>query len=67
MRYLLCRSLESGTCLTYGPSGVTNGLINVAMQEIFEMARESDIDGSRTVGVITKCDMVADTTEVGET
>ena len=48
-------------------SGVTNGLVNVATQAVFEMARKVDTDGSRTVGVITKCDMVADTTEVGKT
>ncbi|KAH0551629.1 hypothetical protein GP486_007153 [Trichoglossum hirsutum] len=44
--------------------GVTNGLVNVATQAVFEMARKVDADGSRTVGVITKCDMVADTTEI---
>jgi hypothetical protein len=31
------------------------------------MAREADKYGSRTVGVVTKCDMIVDTTEVGET
>ncbi|KAI9760933.1 MAG: hypothetical protein M1840_002175 [Geoglossum simile] len=44
--------------------GVTNGLVNVATQEIFQIARESDTEGLRTVGVITKCDMIGDTTEV---
>ncbi|KAI9769296.1 MAG: hypothetical protein M1839_003773 [Geoglossum umbratile] len=44
--------------------GVANGLVNIATQEIFEMAGECDGDGSRTVGVITRCDMVTDTTEI---
>ncbi|KAH0558671.1 hypothetical protein GP486_004679 [Trichoglossum hirsutum] len=42
---------------------VANGLANAATQEIFEMARGYDEDGLRTVGVITKCDMVADAAE----
>ncbi|KAH0541847.1 hypothetical protein FGG08_003731 [Glutinoglossum americanum] len=44
--------------------GVMHGFSNVATQEIFEMARETDPHGLRTVGVITKCDIVSDTTEI---
>lgn len=30
--------------------------VNISNQEVFRLAREADKDGSRTVGVITKCD-----------
>lgn len=30
--------------------------VNLSNQEVFRLAREADKDGSRTVGVITKCD-----------
>ena len=31
---------------------------NIANQEVFQLAREADADGKRTVGIITKCDLV---------
>jgi hypothetical protein len=30
--------------------------VNISNQEVFRLARRYDTDGSRTVGVITKCD-----------
>jgi hypothetical protein len=30
--------------------------VNLSNQEVFRLAREADKDGSRTVGIITKCD-----------
>lgn len=35
-----------------------DGRVNFANQGVFKMAREADPDGNRTVGVITKCDVV---------
>ncbi|PWW75868.1 P-loop containing nucleoside triphosphate hydrolase protein [Tuber magnatum] len=35
---------------------VMDGRNNLANQEVFRMARAADPDGSRTVGVVTKCD-----------
>ena len=31
---------------------------NFAMQQVFDLARDADPEGIRTVGVITKCDAV---------
>ncbi|KAF3177712.1 hypothetical protein EYR41_008654 [Orbilia oligospora] len=37
---------------------VMDGRNNLAIQEVFKMARTADPEGRRTVGVITKCDVV---------
>ena len=39
---------------------VCNALSNLANQEVFQLTRDADPDGQRTVGVITKCDVVAE-------
>ncbi|EXJ75418.1 uncharacterized protein A1O5_02114 [Cladophialophora psammophila CBS 110553] len=44
---------------------VMDGSNNLAMQEVFERARGVDPRGYRTVGIITKCDLVQRGDEVG--
>jgi len=39
-----------------GVRAVMDGRNNLANQEVFRMARAADPTGSRTVGVVTKCD-----------
>jgi len=39
-----------------GARAVMDGRNNLANQEVFRMARAADATGSRTVGVVTKCD-----------
>lgn len=42
-----------------------DGRNNLANQEVFRMARTADPTGSRTVGVVTKCDALQPGEELG--
>ncbi|KAL9090190.1 MAG: hypothetical protein Q9159_002089 [Coniocarpon cinnabarinum] len=39
--------------------GVCSAISNLATQEVFQLARQADPNGQRTVGIVTKCDAVA--------
>lgn len=42
-----------------------DGRNNLANQEVFRMAKATDPSGSRTVGVVTKCDALQSGEELG--
>lgn len=42
-----------------------DALTNLANQEVFYMARAADPEGTRTVGIITKCDVLQSGDEQG--
>lgn len=42
-----------------------DGRNNLANQEVFRMAKSADPTGSRTVGVVTKCDALQPGEELG--
>jgi hypothetical protein len=42
-----------------------DGRNNLANQEVFRMAKAADPNGSRTVGVVTKCDALQPGEELG--
>lgn len=44
---------------------IMDGRNNLANQEVFRMAKAADPTGSRTVGVVTKCDALQPGEELG--
>lgn len=49
--------LRQASCVASGPTDLAN-------QGVFDMASETDPEGKRTVGVITKCDVTQEPAEV---